>query len=137
MIRNHGGGRKVATDMASGHTITISPGRQHVVVTLRGEKLAESDRPVLLDETGLPTRYYLPREDVRTDLLRRTDSATTCPFKGQASYWSAQVGGETYQDLVWSYETPIPQAEQIAGLMCFYSDRVELTVNGERQGAAR
>ncbi len=123
--------------MASGHTITISPGRQHVVVTLRGEKLAESDRPVLLDETGLPTRYYLPREDVRTDLLRRTDSATTCPFKGQASYWSAQVGGETYQDLVWSYETPIPQAEQIAGLMCFYSDRVELTVNGERQGAAR
>jgi uncharacterized protein (DUF427 family) len=121
--------------MASGHTITITPGRAHVVVSIGGEKLAESDRPVLLDETGLPTRYYLPREDVRTDLLRPTDSATTCPFKGQASYWSAQVGGETYDDLVWSYETPIPQAEGITGLMSFYPDRVELTVNGERQPA--
>jgi uncharacterized protein (DUF427 family) len=121
--------------MASGHTITITPGEQHVVVTVGGEKLAESDRPVLLDETGLPTRYYLPREDVRTDLLRPTDSATTCPFKGEASYWSAQVDGETYEDLVWSYETPIPQAEGITGLMSFYPDRVELTVNGERQPA--
>jgi uncharacterized protein (DUF427 family) len=121
--------------MASGHTITIRPANLHVVVSVDGEKLAESDRPVLLDETGLPTRYYLPREDVRTDLLRPTDSATTCPFKGEASYWSAQVGGETYQDLVWSYETPIPQAEGITGLMSFYPDRVELTVNGERQPA--
>jgi uncharacterized protein (DUF427 family) len=121
--------------MASGHTITITPARTHVVVTLGGEKLAESDRPVLLDETGLPTRYYLPREDVRTDLLQRTDTATTCPFKGQASYWSAQVDGETHEDLVWSYETPIPQAEGITGLMSFYPDRVELTVNGERQPA--
>jgi uncharacterized protein (DUF427 family) len=121
--------------MASGHTITITPAERHVVISVGGEKLAESDRPVLLDETGLPTRYYLPREDVRMDLLRPTDSATTCPFKGQASYWSAQVGGETYEDLVWSYETPIPQAEGITGLMCFYPDRVELTVNGERQPA--
>jgi len=121
--------------MASGHTITITPAQAHVVVTLGGEKLAESDRPVLLDETGLPTRYYLPREDVRTDLLRATDTATTCPFKGQASYWSAQVGADTYEDLVWSYETPIPQAEGITGLMSFYPDRVELTVNGERQPA--
>jgi uncharacterized protein (DUF427 family) len=121
--------------MASGHTITITPARTHVVITLGGEKLAESDRPVLLDETGLPTRYYLPREDVRTDLLRRTDTVTTCPFKGQASYWSAQVDGESHEDLVWSYETPIPQAEGITGLMSFYPDRVELTVNGERQPA--
>ncbi|HTS95559.1 MAG TPA: DUF427 domain-containing protein [Streptosporangiaceae bacterium] len=119
--------------MASGHTITITPAELHVEVTLGGEKLAESDRPVLLEETGLPTRYYLPREDVRTDLLKPTDSATTCPFKGQASYWSAEVGGEVFQDVVWSYQTPIPQAEGITGLMCFYSDRVELTVDGERQ----
>ena len=121
--------------MATGHTITTTQGNAHVVVTLGGTKLAESDRPVLLDETGLPTRYYLPREDVRTDLLRATDTATTCPFKGQASYWSAQVGADTYEDLVWSYETPIPQAEGITGLMSFYPDRVELTVNGERQPA--
>jgi uncharacterized protein (DUF427 family) len=55
--------------MARGHTITTRQGTEHVVISLGGEKLAESDRPVLLDETGLPTRYYLPREDVRTDLL--------------------------------------------------------------------
>ncbi len=117
--------------MAKGHTITTTPATSHVVVTLGGEKIAETDRPVLLDETGLPTRYYLPREDVRTDLLRATDLHTTCPFKGEASYWSAEVGGEVYTDLVWSYETPIPQAAQVAGLMCFYPDRVELTVDGQ------
>jgi uncharacterized protein (DUF427 family) len=121
--------------MARGHQITITPTGQHVEVTLNGEKLAESDRPVLLDETGLPTRYYLPREDVRTELLRPTSSETTCPFKGQASYWSVQVGQEVYDDLVWSYETPIPQAEGVAGLMCFYTERVHLTIDGERQPA--
>ena len=117
--------------MATGHTITTIPSTKHVVVTVGGEKLAETDRPVLLDETGLPTRYYLPREDVRTDLLRPTDTRTTCPFKGQASYWSAEVDGEVYEDLVWSYENPIPQAAEIAGLLCFYPDRAELIVDGQ------
>jgi uncharacterized protein (DUF427 family) len=117
--------------MAKGHTITTTAASAHVVVTLDGEKLAESDRPVLLDETGLPTRYYLPKADVRTDLLRATDTHTTCPFKGLASYWSAEVGGQVHEDLVWSYETPIPEAAQIAGLLCFYPDRVEMTVDGE------
>jgi uncharacterized protein (DUF427 family) len=119
--------------MADGHTITITPAELHVEVTLDGVKLAESDRPVLLDETGLPTRYYLPREDVRTELLQRTDLVTTCPFKGDASYWSAHVGGEVHDNLVWSYETPIPGAEGITGLLCFYPQRVELTVSGEHQ----
>ena len=68
--------------MASGHTITITPADEHVVVTLGGEKLAESDRPVLLDETGYPTRYYLPREDVRTDLLTPTDQYDAWPLNG-------------------------------------------------------
>ncbi len=119
--------------MAKGHTIIITPSSAHVVVTLGGEKLAESDRPVLLDETGLPTRYYLPREDVRLDLLRPTSTHTTCPFKGEASYWSAEAGGEVRENLVWSYETPIPQAAQIEGLMCFYPDQAELTVDGQVQ----
>jgi uncharacterized protein (DUF427 family) len=121
--------------MASGHQITITPSQHHIEVTLGGEKLAESDRAVFLDETGLPTRYYFPRQDVRTDLLRPTNRQTTCPFKGQASYWSAEVGGEVHKNLVWSYETPIPQAEGITGLMCFYTERVELTVDGQRQPA--
>ena len=121
--------------MASGHQITITPSQLHIEVSLGGEKLAASDQAVLLEETGLPTRYYFPRQDVRTELLRPTDHQTTCPFKGEASYWSAEVGGEVHENLVWSYETPIPQAEGITGLMCFYNERVELTVDGQRQPA--
>jgi uncharacterized protein (DUF427 family) len=123
----------VVASMASGHTITITPAERHIEVSLGGHRLASSDRALRLDETGLPARYYLPRGDVRTDLLQPTAHATTCPFKGQASYWSAQVGGEVYQDVVWSYETPIPGAEPIAGLLCFYNERVELTVSELRQ----
>ncbi len=122
--------------MASGHQITITPSDLHIEVSLNGEKLAESDRAVLLDETGLPARYYFPRQDVRTEFLRPTSRRTTCPFKGQASYWSAEVGGEIYDDLVWSYETPIPQAAGIAGLMCFYTERAELTIGGQRTSGA-
>jgi uncharacterized protein (DUF427 family) len=92
-----------------------------------------SDRPVLLEETGLPTRYYLPREDVRTELLRPTNRETVCPFKGQASYWSVQVGDEVHDDVVWSYDTPIPDAEGVAGLMCFYDERVDLSIDGAPQ----
>jgi uncharacterized protein (DUF427 family) len=121
--------------MTTGHQITITPTQLHVEINLGGEKLAESDRAVLLEETGSPARYYLPREDVRTELLTPTSQHTTCPFKGEASYWSAEVGGEVHENLVWSYETPIPQAEGITGLMCFYNDRVELTVGGQRQPA--
>ena len=119
--------------MANGHKITITPTRLHVEVTVDGEKVAESDRPVLLDETGLPTRYYLPRDDVRTELLRLTSHQSTCPFKGQASYWSVEVGDAVHDDLVWSYESPIPEAEAITGLMCFYNERVDLTVEAEAQ----
>jgi uncharacterized protein (DUF427 family) len=122
--------------MASGHQITITPSSKHLEVRLGGETLAVSDRPVLLDETGLPTRYYLPPEDVRTELLRPTSHATTCPFKGDASYWSVAVGDRVHDDIVWSYQTPIPQAAGIAGLLCFYSERVELTIDGERQPAS-
>jgi uncharacterized protein (DUF427 family) len=85
---------------------------------------------VLLEETGLPTRYYLPREHVRADVLSPTSSETVCPFKGQASYWNVEVGGDVHDDLVWSYETPIPQAEGVAGLFSFYNERVDLVVDG-------
>lgn len=114
--------------MAHGHTITITPSDAHVEIFVNTTKVAESDRPLLLDETGLPTRYYLRPEDVRTDLLRPTTFHTTCPFKGEASYWSLQLDDETFDGIVWSYPTPISGAEDIAGLMCFYSDRVDMKV---------
>jgi uncharacterized protein (DUF427 family) len=116
--------------MKSGHTITISPSDAHVEVRLGGELLAKTDRPLLLDETGLPTRYYLPREDVRMELLRPTSFHTTCPFKGEASYWSVDIDGRTHDGIVWSYETPIPAAADITGMMSFYPGRTEVTVDG-------
>jgi uncharacterized protein (DUF427 family) len=108
--------------------LAITPTDLHVVVRVGEETVADSHAPVLLEEKGLPARYYLPRHDVRADLLRPSDHQTTCPLKGQASYWSLEVGGIVYENIVWSYETPIPEAKLIAGLLCFYNDRVELTL---------
>lgn len=114
--------------MTQAHEITITPAGQHVEVTLGGEKLASSDRAVVLNEAGLRPRYYFPREDVRMDLLKPTSTESTCPFKGKASYWSVTVGDQIHDDLVWSYETPIPQAEGIAGLLCFWEEKADLTI---------
>jgi uncharacterized protein (DUF427 family) len=117
--------------MSAGHTVTITPSNAHVEVRLDGELLAASHRPLRLDETGLPPRYYLPRDDVRMDLLRPTSFHTTCPFKGEASYWSANIGGQTHDGIVWAYEAPISAAAEIAGLLSFYPNRTEITVDGE------
>jgi uncharacterized protein (DUF427 family) len=104
-----------------------------------GEQVGVGDRAVRLDETGLPARYYIPRDDVRTDLLRPSAHRTTCPFKGEASSWSVQLGENVNENLVWSYETPIPEAAGITGLLCFYNDRVEMTVGaaGQPSSSAR
>jgi uncharacterized protein (DUF427 family) len=117
--------------MTQGHQITITPADVHVEVRVGGETVAVSDHPVLLSETGLPTRYYLPRQDVRTEMLRSTSFETTCPFKGQASYWSVAIGEEVHENVVWAYEAPIPAAEGVAGLFCFYNERVDLIVDGD------
>lgn len=120
--------------MKPGHTIAISAVDAHVEVRLAGELVAASDHPLVLEETGLPARYYLPREDVRMDLLRATSFHTTCPFKGEASYWSIDIDGQTHDGIVWSYETPIDGAVEIKEMMSFYPDRTEVTVDGERVG---
>ena len=115
--------------MPAPHTITTSPANRHIEISLGGVKLAESDRAVRLAETGLQDRYYLPREDVRTEYLRPTDTRSTCPFKGEASYWAIDVDGATYPDLVWSYQHPIPAAADIGGLLCFYAEHVDQQVS--------
>ncbi len=114
--------------MATGHAITIAPADAHVEVKVGGQTVAESDRAIRLDETGLPARYYLPRDDVRMDLLQATAQRSTCPFKGEASYWSVKVGDDVHENVVWSYEAPIPGAAGIEGLLCFYNERVDLAV---------
>ena len=96
--------------MTPGHTITIVPTAAHVEVRLGGRLLAATDRSMKLDETGLPSRYYLPPDDVQTELLRPTTFHTNCPFKGEASYWSVDIDGDIHDGIVWSYETPTAQA---------------------------
>jgi uncharacterized protein (DUF427 family) len=110
------------------HRIDIVHSSRHVRVERDGELLAESKQPYLLFETGLPVRYYLPRDDVRTDLLRPSDARTWCAYKGQASYWS--FAGE--DDLVWSYPEPLRDATEVTGRMAFFNERVDIVVDGER-----
>src|SRR5688572_15876632 len=111
---NRGCRRAVASRMTQGHTVTITPTDAHVEVRVDGELLAATDRALRLEETGLPPRYYLPKPDVRMDLLRPTDFHTTCPFKGEASYWSLDLNGKAYDGIVWAYETPIDSVPELA-----------------------
>lgn len=107
------------------------PSTRHVRVLIDGVVVADSVRPTILYETGLPPRYYLPKTDVRMDLLTPSESTTACPYKGWANYWSASVGETTYDDVVWGYRTPLPESEGIAGLVCFYNEQVDLEIDGE------
>ncbi|MDG2112068.1 MAG: DUF427 domain-containing protein, partial [Actinomycetota bacterium] len=103
---------------------------RHVAVAVDGEVVAESVRGRVLYETGLPPRYYLPKGDVRMDLLTPTDTETACPYKGWAEYWDVTVGGVTHHDLAWGYRTPLPESRDVAGLVCFYNEKVDLTIDG-------
>lgn len=110
---------------------------RHVRVVLNGEVVAESHRPVVLTETGLVPRYYLPRVDVRMDLLTPTDAVSYCPYKGTARYWSVTAGDLKVHDAVWGYETPLREAAGVAGLVCFWPEKsadLEVWVDGERIG---
>lgn len=105
---------------------------RHIQVRLNGEIVADSTRPVLLFETGLPTRYYLQPQDVRLELLRKSPTVTRCPYKGMATTWSADVHGVAHDDIAWSYPFPIPELPKIEGLICFYNENVdEMLVDGE------
>lgn len=114
--------------MSAGHTVVTRPSTDHVEVALKGVVLATTDRPVVLEETGLPTRYYVPKDDIRMDLLRPTTFQTHCPFKGDASYWSVEVEGETFDGIAWEYREPKVGVEDITGHLCFYADRADVTV---------
>ena len=112
-----------------GHRIQVRPTDRRVRVEHGGEVLAESERALELEETGLPNRYYLPREDVRMDLLEPSATTSHCPFKGDASYYSAP-GAE---DAFWVYENPSEEdAMPIAGYLAPWPGRVDVVVEGER-----
>jgi uncharacterized protein (DUF427 family) len=102
-------------------------------VDVDGVTIAESTSPRLLFETGLPVRYYLPKPHVRFGLLIPTDAVSHCPYKGQAEWWSVRVGEHVCDDLAWSYRTPLPESQKIAGLIAFYNEQVDIYLDGQRQ----
>lgn len=106
--------------MTKGHGITVEPSDRHVRVVHGGQVLAESDRALVLRETGCPARYYIPPEDVRLDLLTPSSTRTHCPFKGDASYWSRPGAA----DLVWAYPEPRADVAEIKDHLCFYDVEV-------------
>jgi uncharacterized protein (DUF427 family) len=113
--------------------VDILPSSRHVRIEVDGVTVAESDKPTLLFETGLPVRYYLPKPQVRMDLLDPTDSVSHCPYKGQAAWWSVRTGDDVHADLAWSYRTPLPESQKIAGLVAFYNEKADIHVDGVLQ----
>ncbi|RWC71358.1 MAG: DUF427 domain-containing protein [Mesorhizobium sp.] len=106
--------------------IDVLHSSSHVEVWFDGEIIADSQRPVLLFETHLPTRFYLPAEDVRLERLTASSSTTRCPYKGIASYWSGLLGdGSVRPDIAWSYREPIDEVAKIKGLIAFYPQAVD------------
>jgi uncharacterized protein (DUF427 family) len=113
--------------------VDILASSRHVVVEVDGVRVADSHMPRILFETGLPARYYLPLTDVRMELLRPSDTVTHCPYKGSASYWNIAIGDVEHRDLVWCYRTPVPESQKIAGLACFYNEKLDIYLDGELQ----
>lgn len=112
--------------------IDALPSSRHVRLELDGEVIAEASRPMLLFETLLPPRYYLPPADVQA-VLTPSDTRTFCAYKGRASYWSATIGGRTLPDLAWTYQDPLHDASEVRGLIAFFNERVDVIVDGQRQ----
>jgi uncharacterized protein (DUF427 family) len=117
--------------------VDILASDRHVQVEIDGVTVADSRQPRILFETGLPPRYYLPLTDVRMDLLRPTDTQSHCPYKGTAGYWSVDTGQGVHADIVWIYRTPLPESQKVAGLACFYNEKVDIVLDGERQERPR
>ncbi len=113
-----------------GHGITLRDDPRTVEVAVDGVVVASSTRTTSLDETGLPLRHYFPRDDVQLGRLEATPTETVCPFKGQASYWSVRTPTGEHKDVAWSYVTPLDSVAGIAGLICFYAERTDLTIDG-------
>ena len=112
------------------------PSSRHVEVLIGEDVVARSHRPVLLFETDLPTRFYLPRDDVRLEMLTATDNVSVCPYKGVADgYWSSS-GPPELVNVAWSYSRPFPAVSAIADRICFYNELVDLRVDGALLGRA-
>ena len=114
------------------HRIEVLPSTRHVTVHVGGELVAESSRPRILFETGLPPRYYLPVEDVRTDLLEQVQVRTGCAYKGYASYLDVRTENGRIPAAAWTYSDPLREGEPIRDRVCFFQERpeIDVTVDG-------
>jgi uncharacterized protein (DUF427 family) len=110
--------------------VDVLPSERQIRVELDGELVAESRRPHALFETTLPTRWYLPPDDVRSEMLVPSDTVTRCPYKGTASHWSVRTSRGIHRDVAWSYPDPVVECPRIAGLICFYNEKADLFVDG-------
>jgi uncharacterized protein (DUF427 family) len=111
--------------------IDVTASSRHVEIVVGGQIVADTRRGRFLFETRLPTRYYIPPEDVRMNLLVPSDKVTACPYKGTARYHSVKIGQEVFPDIVWSYPEPIPECPKIKGYLCFFNELVdEIRVDG-------
>lgn len=113
------------------HRIDAIPSSRHVVVKVNGKKVAESKRPVVLFETGMGPRYYLPEQDVDMAALQATDLKTGCPYKGWANYYSIEASGEKAENVVWQYKDPLREGAPLKNLLAFWNEKVDMEVDGK------
>ncbi|MFQ5981958.1 MAG: DUF427 domain-containing protein [Woeseiaceae bacterium] len=112
------------------HSVRVSNNDGRCTVTINGKRVADSRETLVVDETGYDRVIYFPRRDVRTNLLSESHTRTTCPFKGEARYFAANVEGET-RDVAWTYPVVYDEVAPIAGHVAFYADRVVLDVHDD------
>ena len=112
------------------YAVDILPQSAQVVVCVNGCEIARSRRAVLLQESKHRPVWYMPLEDVDADLIEASDTRTYCPFKGHASYWSVNTGGKKISDAIWAYLTPYDECAAIRGYASFYTNKVDVYVDG-------
>jgi uncharacterized protein (DUF427 family) len=115
------------------HRLLLHPFPRRVRARFAGEVVLDSTRGALLHESNILPRLYVPLEDVRADLLERSDHATHCPFKGDASYWSVRVGDRVAENAVWTYEDPIAEAAWLRGLVSVYPERMDTWLDEDEE----
>ncbi|MCJ1483620.1 hypothetical protein MMC06_003788, partial [Schaereria dolodes] len=109
--------------------IDILPSSRTIKVEIDGIVVAESSNVMMLIETGLPSRYYLPPTSVDWALLEPSDTVTSCPYKGDANYYNVNVKGKEHKDAIWWYRYPTPESVAVAGRLCFYNEKVDIYID--------
>ena len=116
----------IGEEIDPNHRVTVEESDQEMVVSVAGEEIARTRRPLILHEGNYPATAYFPPEDVRWKRLEATRRVTHCPYKGDASYWTIRAAGQVLENAAWSYQAPLVECPRIRGYLAFYSDRVTI-----------